>query len=141
LDLLKPSFTFTAEVIVLTHHTTIKPRYQPMIHCGNIRQSAHVLEIDKEVLRSGDKAVVKYVMHANSSTELAFYELFHHVTLSSDCHFHFFFFFSCFSRLRFQFLARQEFIRVGSKFVFREGNTKGIGNVLAVTMDGYHEKP
>lgn len=60
--MLKASWSFTAEVIVLTHHTTIKPRYQPMIHCGNIRQAAQVQFIDAEVLRSGDKALVKYVL-------------------------------------------------------------------------------
>ena len=40
------------------------------------------------------------------------------------------------SGLRFRFLQRAEFLHVGSKFVFREGNTKGIGNILAVGADG-----
>ena len=26
------------QVLVLTHHTTIKPKYQPVVHCGNVRQ-------------------------------------------------------------------------------------------------------
>jgi len=94
LDSLKPSKTFTAEVLVLTHHTTIKPKYQPVLHIGNIRQTAVVLDIDREVIRSGDKAVVK-----------------------------------------FEFITRPEFIHIGSSFVFREGNTKGIGKILTVALD------
>lgn len=95
LDQLRPSLSFTAEVLILTHHTTIKPRYQPVLHIGNVRQTAVVIEIDREVIRAGDKATVK-----------------------------------------FEFISRPEFIHVGSSFVFREGNTKGIGKVLSVNLDG-----
>ncbi len=58
-------------------------------------QAAVVLEIDTDVLRSGDKAIVK-----------------------------------------FRFMTRAELLHVGATFVFREGNTKGIGKVLAVGLDG-----
>lgn len=58
-------------------------------------QAAVVVEIDTDVLRSGDKAVVK-----------------------------------------FRFMTRAELLHVGATFVFREGNTKGIGKVLAVGLDG-----
>eukprot|EP00455_Lapot_gusevi_P025667 TRINITY_DN270_c0_g1_i2.p1 TRINITY_DN270_c0_g1~~TRINITY_DN270_c0_g1_i2.p1 ORF type:complete len:434 (+),score=120.80 TRINITY_DN270_c0_g1_i2:208-1509(+) len=94
LDELRPSKSFDAEVLVLTHHTTIKPKYQPVIHCGNIRQTAVVESIDKEIIRTGDKALVK-----------------------------------------FRFLVRPEYLHVGTNFVFREGNTKGIGKVLNVSSD------
>ena len=88
------SSKFRAEVLILTHHTTIKVKYQPVIHCGNIRQTAAVEAIDKEIIRTGDKAVVD-----------------------------------------FKFLVHPEYLHVGSKFVFREGNTKGVGTILEIIVD------
>ena len=51
---------FTASIAILTHATTIAPRYQAVIHCEIIRQSARVVSMDKERLRSGDRAVCKF---------------------------------------------------------------------------------
>jgi GTPase len=87
---LKPSasWEFDAEIAVLTHSTTIAPRYQAVIHCEIIRQAARVVAMDKERLRSGDRATV-----------------------------------------RFRFLQHPEYLTPGTRFVFREGRTKGIGLV------------
>ena len=38
--------------------------------------------------------------------------------------------------VRFQFQSRAEFVHIGAAFVFREGNTKGIGKILDVGLDG-----
>ena len=48
---------------VLHHPTTIAVRYQAMVHCGPIRQTASILNMDADCLRTGDKANVhfKYV--------------------------------------------------------------------------------
>ena len=85
----KASWEFDAEIAILTHATTIQPRYQAVIHCEIIRQAARVVAMDKERLRSGDRATV-----------------------------------------RFRFLQHPEYLTNGSRFVFREGRTKGIGMIV-----------
>lgn len=51
---------FEGEILVLHHPTTISSRYQAMVHCGSIRQTASIISMDKECLRTGDKAHVKF---------------------------------------------------------------------------------
>lgn len=93
---------FEAEILILYHSSTIAPNYQAMIHCGNVRQAAKIVEIidsdklkDKvdssdgaKVIRTGDRAIV-----------------------------------------RFRFLQCAEFMRVERRLLFREGKTKGVGKV------------
>jgi GTPase len=88
------SWEFDAEIAILTHSTTIQPRYQAVIHCEIIRQAARVVAMDRERLRSGDRATV-----------------------------------------RFRFLQHPEYLTVGTRFVFREGRTKGIGMVASTGVD------
>ncbi|KAI8925645.1 P-loop containing nucleoside triphosphate hydrolase protein [Entophlyctis helioformis] len=80
---------FDAEVLVLFHSTTIGEKYQAMVHCGGVRQTARIVGLDKRVLRTGDRAVV-----------------------------------------RFRFLQRPEYLKVGGRLLFREGRTKGLGKVV-----------
>lgn len=56
---------FNADIMVLHHPTTISVKYQAMVHCGPIRQTASILSMDAECLRTGDKANVhfKFVKH------------------------------------------------------------------------------
>merc|ERR1711881_518643 len=51
--------------MVLHHPTTIAVRYQAMVHCGPIRQTASILNMEADCLRTGDKANVhfKFVKH------------------------------------------------------------------------------
>ena len=51
---------FVAQVLILHHPTTIRKRYQPYLHCGNISQSCEIYDMDKEYLRIGDKGIVKF---------------------------------------------------------------------------------
>uniref|UniRef100_A0A9J8D8C1 GTP-binding protein 1 n=1 Tax=Cyprinus carpio carpio TaxID=630221 RepID=A0A9J8D8C1_CYPCA len=51
---------FEAEILVLHHPTTISPRYQAMVHCGSIRQTATILSMTRDCLRTGDKATVHF---------------------------------------------------------------------------------
>lgn len=61
---------FIADINVLKlHSTTIRIGYEPIIHCGAVRQTGKLIEIleikkykdnDKNVLRIGDKAKVKF---------------------------------------------------------------------------------
>jgi small GTP-binding protein len=63
----KCTYEFNANITILHNPSTIKINYQPVIHCGNIKQAAKVCEItdnetnqQKEILRSGDKATIKF---------------------------------------------------------------------------------
>ena len=51
---------FIAEVLVLYHGTTIRVGYEPVLHCETIRQAARVLSIDTPILRTGDRAKIRF---------------------------------------------------------------------------------
>jgi GTPase len=51
---------FIAQVLILHHPTTIRKKYQPYLHCGNISQSCEIYDMDKEYLRIGDRGLVKF---------------------------------------------------------------------------------
>lgn len=53
---------FEAEMLVLFHSTTISSRYQAMVHCNNIRQTAAIVSIEagRTCLRTGDRAIVRF---------------------------------------------------------------------------------
>lgn len=56
----KAYWEFEGEILVLHHPTTISTRYQAMVHCGSIRQTAQIIEMSQECLRTGDKAKVHF---------------------------------------------------------------------------------
>ena len=90
----KAVWEYKAEVLILHHPTTISNKYQAMVHCGSIRQTASILKMSKEHLRTGDKAFV-----------------------------------------HFRFLKNPEYLKPGSKFVFREGRTKAVGTISELIED------
>ena len=49
-----------AEIAVLTHSSTIACRYQAVVHVGVVRQTATIVAMSVEVLRSGDRARVRF---------------------------------------------------------------------------------
>ena len=51
---------FEAEVAVLHHSSTIKDNYESVMHCGVIRQCVKITGMDKSLLRTGDKAIIKF---------------------------------------------------------------------------------
>lgn len=51
---------FEGEILILHHPTTISSKYQAMVHCGSIRQTASIVSMSKETLRTGDKAVIHF---------------------------------------------------------------------------------
>jgi len=87
----KAVWEYKGEILVLHHPTTISAKYQAMVHCGSIRQTASILTMSKQHLRTGDKAEV-----------------------------------------RFRFMKNPEYLRIGTKFVFREGRTKAVGTILEI---------
>uniref|UniRef100_A0A0K0E672 Tr-type G domain-containing protein n=1 Tax=Strongyloides stercoralis TaxID=6248 RepID=A0A0K0E672_STRER len=95
--LLSPTITpiacyeFVAEIIILHHPTTISSNYQAMVHVGSVRQTAQIIEMGKDVLRTGDRDVVT-----------------------------------------FRFLRHPEYLRLGTRLVFREGRAKAVGKIINV---------
>jgi len=85
---------FEAEIVVLYHSTTIQVNYQAVVHCGIIRQTAKIIDLDKDIIRTDDKA-----------------------------------------KVRFRFLYNPEYLKKGSRIIFREGRTKGMGNITDVFYD------
>jgi len=51
---------FIAEVLVLYHSTTICKNYEAVVHCGTAQQTAKIIRMEKEVLRTGDKSNVRF---------------------------------------------------------------------------------
>lgn len=88
------SWEFEGEILILHHPTTISVKYQAMIHCGCTRQTASIISMDRDNIRTGDKAIC-----------------------------------------RFQFIKNPEYLRVGTRMVFREGRTKAVGMVLRLFPD------
>ena len=56
----KATWRFTAEVMVLHHPTTIGPNYQPVVHSLTVRQACRVVSLDRECIRTGDRALVTF---------------------------------------------------------------------------------
>ncbi|KAI8335898.1 P-loop containing nucleoside triphosphate hydrolase protein [Chlamydoabsidia padenii] len=56
----KVSRRFEAEIRILYHSTTIKQKYQAMVHCGSVRQTAQIIDLNQNVLRTGDRAIVQF---------------------------------------------------------------------------------
>jgi GTPase len=51
---------FEAEILILNHPTTISKNYEAMIHAGAVRQTAKILDMNKEVLRTGDRGKLHF---------------------------------------------------------------------------------
>ncbi|KAH0553392.1 hypothetical protein GP486_006537 [Trichoglossum hirsutum] len=51
---------FVAEVLILSHATTIKTKYQAMLHVGSISQTCSIIDIDRAYVRTGDRATVAF---------------------------------------------------------------------------------
>lgn len=84
----KAAMEFDAEVVILHHATTIKPKYQAVIHSGVVRQTAQVISMSCELLRTGDRGIV-----------------------------------------RFRFIRSPEYLHEGATILFREGRTRGLGQI------------
>jgi len=58
----EPCQSFEAEMQVLHHSTTIKPKYEGVLHCGTIQQMVILDEIygGEQILRNEDRGLVKF---------------------------------------------------------------------------------
>ncbi|KAF2746271.1 P-loop containing nucleoside triphosphate hydrolase protein [Sporormia fimetaria CBS 119925] len=51
---------FVAEVLILSHATTIKTKYQAMLHVGPVSQTCAIIDIDRPFIRTGDRSLVAF---------------------------------------------------------------------------------
>lgn len=51
---------FIAEVLILSHATTIKIKYQAMLHVGPVSQTCAIIDINRQYIRTGDRATVAF---------------------------------------------------------------------------------
>ncbi|KAM0322163.1 hypothetical protein ACHAQA_009652 [Verticillium albo-atrum] len=51
---------FIAEVLILSHATTIRTRYQAMLHVGPVSQTCAIIDVDRPYIRTGDRATVAF---------------------------------------------------------------------------------
>ena len=58
----EPVMTFEADMQVLHNSTTIKPKYEGVLHCGTIQQTVVLDEIygAEQILRNEDRGLVKF---------------------------------------------------------------------------------
>lgn len=47
-------------VLILSHATTIKKKYQAMLHVGPVSQTCAIIDLDRELIRTGDRATVAF---------------------------------------------------------------------------------
>ena len=52
--------TFVHKVLILSHATTIKTKYQAMLHVGPVSQTCAIIDIDRTFIRTGDRALVAF---------------------------------------------------------------------------------
>lgn len=57
---IQTAWEFDAEVVILHHATTIKEKYQPIVHAGVVRQAASVISMTQELLRPGDQGLIHF---------------------------------------------------------------------------------
>lgn len=50
----------TIQVLILSHATTIKTKYQAMLHVGSVSQTCAIIDIDRTFIRTGDRATVAF---------------------------------------------------------------------------------
>ena len=56
----KPTREFWALIHILHHPSTIRKKYEPVMHIGKISQTAKIMDMEQDNLRTGDKAKVKF---------------------------------------------------------------------------------
>lgn len=100
--------SFYARINILHHATTIKTGYSPVIHCGPIRQAAQI-DLDFIIEENAGQNPDKKLLRSGDN-----------------------------KIVKFTFNYHSEFIEENMIFFFRDGTTKGVGEVLKITdnLDG-----
>src|SRR5271169_2421409 len=95
--------------MILYHQTTIKPKYQAMLHVNATAQTCQIVSITPI-------ATKKSKPPANATDETS-----SQILRTGDR-----------GLVRFRFMQRAEYLKEGTKLIFREGRTKGLGTVKEV---------
>jgi hypothetical protein len=95
--------------MILYHQTTIKPKYQAMLHVNATAQTCQIISITPIVTK-------KPKPPANATDEASA-----QILRTGDR-----------GLVRFRFMQRAEYLKEGTKLIFREGRTKGLGTVKEV---------
>jgi elongation factor 1-alpha len=113
------TFDFEADVFIMhTHSTSINRNYQPVINCNKIVQTAKIVDIcpiDDSLEKDKTQA------HTQSISPVPYKRPLTSTIRAGD---------KC--RIHFRFNHRPEFIQENDKFIFREGQTRGIGIIRKV---------
>lgn len=59
-ELRDTSYADPATVLILSHATTIKTKYQAMLHVGPVSQTCAIIDVDRPFIRTGDRATVAF---------------------------------------------------------------------------------
>jgi elongation factor 1-alpha len=107
---------FNAKIQILHHSTMIKENYCPVIHVGPVRQAGRLLSINDIIKKEENKE--------NSEVEKGLH--------TGDTAF-----------VTFKFKYKPEFIEPKSIFFFREGTTRGVGEIInpIPLTDSEEDKP
>lgn len=57
---LTPTREFEIEALIVHHASTIKVGYQSVVHVNVVRQTATIVEMNKECMRAGDTGIIKF---------------------------------------------------------------------------------
>jgi GTPase len=108
----RSTWDFQAEIeVVHAHHTTMRFNYQAVIHMNNIRQSITFVNfIKKDNVRNNENITIKDKDKNIDNSN---------ILRSRD---------RAIATLR--FTHRPGFVKKGFKFIFREGNVRGVGTVI-----------
>ena len=63
---MKPIWSFDAQVAILHHSSTIAKGYESVMHCGVVRQTVKIIDMEKECMRTGDKGILQFRFVYNS---------------------------------------------------------------------------
>lgn len=47
-------------MLILSHATTIRKKYQAMLHVGPVSQTCAIIDVDRPYIRTGDRATVAF---------------------------------------------------------------------------------
>lgn len=97
---------FEATVKILRHSTGIRENYEAVVHMGNITQTARVIKLYEDSIEPKLESIngIKNNILRMGST----------------------------GKIRLRFIRNKECVRVGTLFMFREGNCKGVGKVVGI---------
>lgn len=103
---------FDANIKILKHSTSILEGYESVIHMGNITQTARIIKIYEDTVEP--KLEPKLENEAGNTVGNTANTL----RMGST------------GKVRLKFINNKEYVKLGGIFVFREGNCRGIGNVV-----------